>query len=245
MLCLNEHQARLGDRNPSILTSILPDIVMGIIGFIYIGIILVAECLFCRYLDRMQHGESHTFVPSAVVFIIVSLLACVRGILVKSSSDLFGIFGCGALATTGVALCLVGGILGESNWALVLPSIISTIGLLITAKRRLQNCALVLCREERILRIVEQLVLLAVLIALLVLGLVLFLYRGHRSVQCNMASAYAGSTAGCGLCAAVVLRGRMAVVENRLGSINQRVISWRVDGDFSAINDDVSSSTTP
>lgn len=245
MLCLNEHQARLGDINPSILTSILPDIVMGVIGFIYVGIILVAECLFCHYLDRMQRGESHTFVPSAVIFIIVSLLACVRGILVKSSSDLFSIFGCGAFATTAVALCLVGGILGDGNWALLLPSILTTIGLLIAAQRRLRVCKAVLCREEYILRVVEQLVLLVVLIALLVLSLVLFLFRGHQSIQCNMASASAGATAGCGLCAAVVLRGRMAIVENKRGSINQRVITWRVDGNFNTVSDDVSSSITP
>ncbi|CAE7468872.1 unnamed protein product [Symbiodinium pilosum] len=52
--CLQERQARLGDANPSILTDILPDIVMGVLSLVYMLLAVLAELLLCRPVLRLS-----------------------------------------------------------------------------------------------------------------------------------------------------------------------------------------------
>mmetsp|Transcript_137173 Transcript_137173/g.382620 ORF Transcript_137173/g.382620 Transcript_137173/m.382620 type:complete len:333 (-) Transcript_137173:81-1079(-) len=236
-LCLSERQARLGDNNPSILTEILPDIVLAFLGLIFMAFALAAEIMLCRYLDRVQHGETNTIVPSTVVFIIVSLLATCRGICIKTNSAIFVFFGGGVLATSIAALCVAGGLFGNHGWVLVLPWCFSAAGLFVDAACRLRWCKLVLSRQERLLHIAEQFVLLEVLAALFVVILKMVssgsCSEGQhlRAGQCS-GVAIAGIAAGCGVCTVALLWGRMALVESRTSSVRERVIAWKAAASF-------------
>lgn len=231
-LCLSERQARLGDTNPSILTEILPDIVLAFLGLIFMALALTAEIMFCRYLSGVQQGETPAILPSAVVFIVVSLLAACRGICIRTSSALFVFFACGVLATSIAALCVKGGLLGRNGWVLVLPWCASAAGLLVCAVVRLRGCRLVLNREERLLRIAEQVVLLEVFAALLVAVAMLVLSggcdQGERlhAAHCQ-AVLPASAAAGGGVCIVALLWGRMAFIESRTSSVRDRLIAWK------------------
>ncbi|CAE7480154.1 unnamed protein product, partial [Symbiodinium necroappetens] len=75
--CLQERQARLGDTNPSILTDILPDIVMGILSLIYMLLALVAELLLCRYLSELSHGfDAVPVAPAMRLYLTEKLHVC-------------------------------------------------------------------------------------------------------------------------------------------------------------------------
>lgn len=234
-LCLNERQARLGDCNPSILTEILPDIVMAILGLLFLVLALTAEIMLCGYLDRRHYGESQNSLwPSAVVFIIVSTCACCRGICISTSSELFSFFGGAVLLSFVAALSVPGGLDGHSSWVVALPSLLAASAMLVVNVRRLRGCSVVLQREERILRIVEQFILFLAMVALTVLVLLLaFCGRGdthNLAIQCGAARGGAAAAAGGGVCILAMLRARMAMVESRLGPVNERMISWKAAG---------------
>lgn len=231
-LCLSERQARLGDTNPSILTEILPDIVMAFLGLIFMAFVLAAEIMWCRYLSSLQHGESPGILPCAVVFIVVAVLASCRGICLKTSSTLFVFFGLGVLATSIAALTVEGGLLGKTGWLLVLPWAVCAFSLLIAAAAGLRTARRVLSREERLLRVLEQLVLLEVLGALIALLCLLVLSDGCGSEgrleigRCRPALP-AAAAAGGGVCVVALLWGRMALIESRTTSIRDRLIAWK------------------
>jgi len=229
-LCLSERQARLGDNNPSILTEILPDIVLAFLGLIFMILALTAEIMFCRYLSSMQRGEEPAILPSAVVFIVVSLLASCRGICIKTSSAMFFFLGCGVLATSIIAISVQGGLLSSHGWVLVVPWCVAAAGLLISAMLRLRSCTRVITREERLLRIAEQVVLLEVLAALLLMVYMLIASGGcdegrHLHVAQCQAVLPASAAAGGGVCLVAILWGRMALLESRKGSIRDRLIA--------------------
>lgn len=230
-LCLSERQARLGDTNPSILTEILPDIVLAFFGLIFMIFAVTAEILFCRYLSGTQRGETPAILPSAAVFIVVSLLASCRGICIRTSSAMFAFFGSGVLATSIAALCVKGGLLGRYGWVLVLPWCASAAGLLIAAVVRLRGCTSVLNREERLLRFAEQLVLLEVFVASLIMVLMLVLSGGCdgggrlHAAQCQ-AVLPASAAVGAGVCVVALLWGRMAFLESRTSCVRDRLIAW-------------------
>jgi len=229
-LCLHERQARLGDTNPSILTEILPDIVMGILALVFMILALVAELLLCRYLNAVGSGEglAPPLAPCGIFFLLVSLLVCCRGVCIRTSGELFNFIGGGALATTVAALCLPDGPLGKSGWVLLVPWIFSAAGLFGASLMRLRRCRHVLSREELLLRRVEQVLLLGVSIALLVLVLLLAPAPGLQGAESRSTSAGCGIFAGSGVCIVALLRSRMAIVEHRSGSIRERIMAFDI-----------------
>jgi len=224
-LCLAERQARLGETNPSILTDILPDIVWAILGVLFVFFALIGELFLCRYLTLGQQGEEHDLWPSATVFILTSVLACTRGILVSTSSELYVCCGAAVLFTTAFALW------GPSQWVLVLPSVISVSCLLGASARRLRECSAVLIREESLLHIAEQAVLLVVSLVLAGLTAVLAARQReaegshHRAHGLVVLAAILGAVAGVGVCIVAAFRARMALVESRYGAVADRLLS--------------------
>jgi len=228
--CLNQGQARLGEsattNNPSILTELFPQVIMAMFGLVFVLLALVAEILLCRYLDRGQRGESRTLVPSALFFILVSLLATCRGICINANAELFCFLGAGCLVSFTAALCVPGEPFVDSAWIFVLPQLASAFGLLVSACLRLRRAKRVLTREERILRVVEQLMLIGLLAAL---GLLLWALAPAGAHHQSSASS-AGAAAGCLICLIAALRARMAVVESRHSLVRNRLLDCEASG---------------
>lgn len=215
--CLAERQARLGD-SPSILTELLPEIIIALLTFVCVILVLVGELLLCIYLGEL--GKGSTFVPSAVVLMIVSLLACCHGLLISTNGDLFNFVGGGVLVTLAIALA------GPASWVLVIPATVSTFALLLLAMRRLYVCSVVLSREEKVLRVAELCVLGVVFGALLALVLMLRFAsgEGQGAFRGSTAAAALGACAGVGICVVAGLRTRMTLVESRQTAIRERLV---------------------
>mmetsp|Transcript_1644 Transcript_1644/g.4165 ORF Transcript_1644/g.4165 Transcript_1644/m.4165 type:complete len:382 (-) Transcript_1644:34-1179(-) len=218
--CLQERQARLGDSNPSILTDILPDIVMGIISLVYMILTLVAELLLCRYLDELTGSEPAVAAP-ATFLILVSMLTCCRGLCIFTSSALFGFVGSAALATCILALVLPKP-LNENAWAMLVPWAVAVSCLGISAFWHLRCYRAVLCREELILRTVELFVLALVLLSVLALVFELSSLAIGDGIRY---AGIAGVAAGTGVCTLSALHMRMAMVECRNGAISDRLLT--------------------
>lgn len=215
--CLAERQARLGN-NPSILTELLPELIIAFFTFLCIILVFVGELLLCTYLGKPDDGSRK--VASAVVLMIVSSLACCHGVLIRTNGDLFNFVGGGVLVTLVVLLA------GAPSWVLVVPPAISTFGLLVLAVHRLYTCGVVLSREERLLRVAELCVLSVVLVALVALVLTLRLAAGggEEPLHGSAAAAALGACAGAGICGVAALRTRMAIVESRQTPIRERLV---------------------
>lgn len=224
-LCMAERQARLGETNPSILTELLPEIVMAVLGLIFMVMALTAEILLCRYFDLQQRGQDGTLVPSAVLFIVLALLACCRGVCIRTNGEMFLLLGAGMLATTVVALRVPGGLFGASSWVLVLPALFSSAGFLLVAFARLRGFWEVFNRQERFLRIVEQAFAFVVLLSLGALALSLAKASSDRTAVAAPATAF-GSAVGFALCAIAVLRVQMAIAESRSTLVRDRITAW-------------------
>lgn len=212
--CLNERQARMGYSNPSILTEILPEIVMGILALIFILLALVGEVLLCRYLVNLgrEDNPGDSVVPSATVLAIVAMFVACHGVCIRTNGDYFSSVGFGALATFIAALCVPGGLAGSCSWVILVPSPIANLGLLIAAIRQSRSCGDSLSRLEHFLCLAEQVTLGMVLLVLV--GLIVILADGRDSFL----SAVLGTSAGAGVCFIASLRATMTLVECRRSS---------------------------
>ncbi|CEL97175.1 unnamed protein product [Vitrella brassicaformis CCMP3155] len=160
-LCLNEHTTRIGsDDNPSVLTEILPEIFLAMLGFFFVLLILASESLLCQFLASAQKSA---MLVSMFVF-GVSLLCGCHGLCLKSdSAHVYGLLGLDGLVT----LALLLGV-REFDWPvslIAMPSVVAAFCFLVCAGRDYKRSADVLVREEKILRILESVFLLCILSA--------------------------------------------------------------------------------
>lgn len=229
-LCLSQSQARLGDHNPSILTDILPSIFMGILSFFFMIFALVSEILLCSFLDRLKSRQAPSLMPCVVFLVITSLLACCRGVCISTSSEVFAFLGSSAIAMALAATCVPGGPVGQYSWVLISPWVAAALGLLIAYANRLRKSRHVCTREEVVLRAAEQLSLLGVFISLVALAAILAQVgqqHGFSRSPPKLAGS-AGITSGSCICVVAVLRTRMAILENRQGSISDRIRIFQI-----------------
>jgi len=231
-LCLTEKTARSGDANPSILTDILPDIVWAILGLFFVCIALTGEVLYYQYLDAGNRGEKAELWPSVMAFMICSVLACTRGILVKRSAAA-AFFGFAVLFTS------LGALLHAANWVLVMPSAVSLVCLIKSNIDRLRHCMRVLSREEQLLRIWEMVVMSVVIGVLIGLAIVLAIIdsdaaEGQRRMWHQFAGTL-GIAAGTGVCTVAAIRARMALVESRQYPLVDRLLSLQANAQTTPI----------
>eukprot|EP00929_Paragymnodinium_shiwhaense_P070440 TRINITY_DN35677_c0_g1_i3.p1 TRINITY_DN35677_c0_g1~~TRINITY_DN35677_c0_g1_i3.p1 ORF type:complete len:365 (-),score=60.50 TRINITY_DN35677_c0_g1_i3:137-1231(-) len=200
--CLAQKQARVGDTNPSILTELLPEIVMAILGFLYIIFAFVGQFLLCQYLEQGSEGYSAQLAPSAVVFVLMAVCLGCRGICIRLDGEFFVLSGAGMLCMVIIALALPEGLYGSGNWFLVLPALLCCLSFIAVASRSLRLCRRELAhaaadlqasssdshglvasctesvveqlRKERRLRVLELVVASLLLVALALLTTVLF-----------------------------------------------------------------------
>jgi len=236
--CLSCHQARRGDDNPSILTDILPSIFMGILSLLFMIFALVSEILLCSYLDRLENRQAPSLTPCVIILIITSLLACCRGILISTSSEVFAFLGSGAIAMALAALCVPGGPVGQYSWVVILPWVFAALGLLIAYANRFRKTRHVCNREEVVLRAAEQLGLLGVLVSLIALVLIQAqMWESSFNRDPATAAGSAGVTSGTCICIVALLRTRMAILESGPeGSISDRIRNFEMCRDDETCN---------
>lgn len=203
--CLEERSQRRGMHNPSILTEILPEILMAVLGLLFLIMLFVGEYSVCSYLDSAQHGHPHSLAAVVILLGLASGISICHGVCVVHNSVIFIVVGCGVFSTvvifaatresdpTGQAFCLT-------------PAIGAVMVLIVAVVRRFYLTSPVLVGEERVLRFGEIALLVVLLGALLSVG---------RKVQADLpaeASTH-GSVAGASLCLVALLRGRMCCLE--------------------------------
>jgi len=238
-LCLAERQARLGVSNPSILTELLPQILLAILGLLFVTLSLIGELLLCRYLEasRLHIQPEPSPVPAMTVMMTVSGLAFCRGVCISVHGDIFGNFGGATLLTLVVALSIPEGPTGPDGWVAVLPALFGVFGLLGSAVLRLRHVKAVLYPEERGLHVAEQAVLLVEIAALV--ALMVFSARGgllNHGSDALVAGA-AGAVVGGGICILSLLRARMSMVEQRRCPIRERILVLAMGQQDHGIND--------
>merc|ERR1711879_555303 len=165
---------------------------------------------------KASREEPRNVWPSAVIFMLLSILACCRGVIIDASGELYSFVGGGVFVTCIAVLCVPGGIASNSSWTYAFPFFIIAVSMLVVNIRKLRRYALLLNKEERMLRVMETLVFLIVSTSLLILILLLAFCGedGTGPAEC-----------GVGVCLATLLRGRLALVHSRLGSLKDRIIN--------------------
>eukprot|EP00927_Polykrikos_kofoidii_P008613 TRINITY_DN13590_c0_g1_i1.p1 TRINITY_DN13590_c0_g1~~TRINITY_DN13590_c0_g1_i1.p1 ORF type:complete len:353 (+),score=46.94 TRINITY_DN13590_c0_g1_i1:172-1230(+) len=242
-LCLHERQTRLGENNPSLLTELLPEIIMAGFGLLFVIVTFSGELLLCGYLDGSQHGHMASITPSAVVFILVSTCACCRGVCIRTDSELFILFGGGFMATCVAALFVPDVASDAHGWVLVLPSFVVSVGLIVTSASRMQKCSLLLrridcgslrlmarhLREERMLRALELILLLFILLSLALI----MLRCSSASLGSSIDDDYGtsgGMCVGACVCVIAILRARMGVMHATTGTDIEFLLGWSTTG---------------
>lgn len=224
-LCLRRHQVRMGVKNPSILTEVLPEIVAGVLSLIVVTFALVAEIMLCAFLDDSS-GKHQALLPSAIMIIFVATISCCYGICIKSSGIFYGLLGSAIVVTIVIALCMSHGLTGPRGWVMMLPTVFFSLAIFLYAVRKLQRYRKILSREEHHLRIIEQILLGGICLASLSIMISLFLNRGHHidsSGHISLTSSIAGALAGIGICGIAMLRWRMAYVESQQSPLRDRL----------------------
>jgi len=217
-LCLVERQQRLGSENPSILTDILPDIVLAAVGLIFLLLIFFGEYALCAYLDSAQHGEPRALLAVVVLLVIVSMLAICRGICLTRNSAHFISVGAGLLVAVSAFAATRGEDVAPSSQALAaLPAAACAACFLALSALRLSTIMRVLSWEESLLRGAEILML-----AALVFATGLFTLNVWRSKLAE--AGIDGATAGVSMCVIVVLRWRMFCLELRRRPMDERLL---------------------
>lgn len=220
-LCFSERQARIGDDNPSILTELLPDIVWGLLGLIFVILAFVSEVLLCKYLNAAEaDGKRVSLWPGGIMLIVVSLLAFCRGICVRTNGEQYGFSGLGVLCTTTVALCSPEGV--SIYWLTFLPAHVVVLCMIAFALRRLRHHRIVLTAMEQSLQKAEIAVLGSVFLALLILVTGISEDSSNRA-RLNTAGAFGGVTAGIGVCILAALETGKTLLEMKHEPANERL----------------------
>lgn len=146
--CVSENASRVGqDTNPSVLTDLLPEIVLSIGGFIYVLLILITEILLYKFVSS---GFLVSYTPFVLTAVMICLISVTYGVLVHhDNSQVFFVLGTDGLVTLLLSLWVINGLVAS---VLVLPSGMSAAVLSILEALKLCKVWLVLCQEEKNLR---------------------------------------------------------------------------------------------
>jgi len=91
-LCMSERAACVGD-HPSILTEVLPEIILAILTLPVLLLTFFSEYALCRLLESRKAGKPVSLPTTTVLTSIVAILAICHGALLKHNSALFLIAG--------------------------------------------------------------------------------------------------------------------------------------------------------
>ena len=173
--CLAERTPRLHN-HPSILTEILPEIVLTIPGLTFVVLAICAEHSFCAYLMSVQQGQPQSTTGCAVLFSMLALLAVCQGALFRDNSVLWLSLGTGLLVSTIAFAVCEGDCSAPGKAVVVMPFWLSVLCLFLASVWRMRSYAHVLQQDELILLRIE-----AVLLALLALCLLSVLAKAWQA----------------------------------------------------------------
>lgn len=162
--CRNEGKVKIGIY-PSFLTEVLPEIVLSVLGLIFMIFVAIAEYLVCSYLDSVQQGKPKHVISSIVFLCIVAFLTTCHGTLLTHNSALYLGIGGSVLVSMAIFFWTIREGPEAQAWIMAPPSV-AVLGVSISSLRRLCRYVGILGREERCLRLLEVLALLALLPAL-------------------------------------------------------------------------------
>lgn len=214
-LCWVQRQpvAGVGD-NPSVLTEILPEMVLSFFGFFFLLLTFVGEFTFCGYLNAARQGKPHSLAAPACLLCVSALLAICQGILFTHNSPLFIFGGSGLFLTMVIFAATRGGSALAQAFALA-PAAAAALGLAGAMLLTLQRNARFLNREERVLRVLE-IASLATLVVALLLSAVKAARLDLQEAEMEVAAA------GGSLCVVAMLRARLCCWEVWGRPLNER-----------------------
>ncbi|CAE7696863.1 WRAP73 [Symbiodinium sp. CCMP2456] len=216
--CLAERTPRLNN-HPSILTEILPEIVLTIPGLTFVVLAICAEHSFCAYLMSVQQGQPQSTTSCAVLFSMIALLAVCQGALFRDNSVLWLSLGIGLFVSTIAFAVCEGDCPAPGKAVVVMPFWLSVLFLLLASVWRMRSYAHVLQQDELMLLRVE-----AVLLALLALCLLSVL---AKTWQAKLGQAEVdGCFTGAILCMLAFPRGQLCVWEAKRGQLVDRTF-WQ------------------
>merc|ERR1719399_862991 len=104
-LCLKHRQVQFGNGNPSVLTEVMPGVVLAFPGLLFIGLIAAGEMSLCSYFSSSAEVGAASDSPgwpiaTAVLLGLAGFFAMCRGALVTVHSALFVFAGGGVLASS-------------------------------------------------------------------------------------------------------------------------------------------------
>mmetsp|Transcript_59095 Transcript_59095/g.105064 ORF Transcript_59095/g.105064 Transcript_59095/m.105064 type:complete len:346 (+) Transcript_59095:65-1102(+) len=230
--CLAERQPRLND-SPSILTEVLPEIVLTVPGLVFLLLVFCSEYSLCVFLSSSQQGRPRALPAATTLLVIVALLSLCQGALFLPNTSFWLSTGAGLLlfaisfAATQQPDCSA-----IAQAFAVLPFVLSVAGLLLASIWRMRKYASVLRPEERVLLSVE-----AILLALLLLML---LGLAHQISREKLREAGpVGCAAGTILCLLALPRARLALLQARIGHLEDRPFCSQAETITSASSSEV------
>ncbi|CAJ1337416.1 unnamed protein product [Effrenium voratum] len=214
-LCLSERQPRLND-NPSILTEVLPEIVLTIPGLLFLVLAFCSEYHVCQYLTAAQAGAESSPTGLTTLLIMVSLLSLCQGALFKDNSALWLSLGAGLLTS---AICFAATRKSSAQQALVVAPFVFVVAcLLLASVHRLKQYAAVLRADEKTLLQTE-----ACLLGILGVCLVSVTYK--VSVDKLKEASPEGCSSGILLCLLALPRAQLCIWEAQRGLLEDRTFS--------------------
>ena len=219
--CLAERTPRLNN-HPSILTEILPEIVLTLPGLTFVVLAICAEHSFCAYLMSVQQGQPQSITSCAVLFSMLALLAVCQGALFRDNSVLWLSLGFGLLFSTIAFAACKGDCPAPGKAVVVMPFWLSVLCLLLASVRRMRRYAHVLQQDELILLRIE-----AGLLALLALCLLSVLAKAWQAKlgQAEVDGCFTGAI----LCMLAFPRGQLCVWEAKRGQLVDRTFWQHAD----------------
>lgn len=203
--CVGERQQRHGPNNPSILTEILPEILMAVLGFFFLIVSFCGEYALCSYLDSVQRGQPHTLAAVIILLGLSGAMSLCHGVCIVSNCAVFATVGVAVLATLVIFAATREGEAAAQALCLM-PAVIAVAVLIIALVWRFSRTSYVLNREERFLRLGEMALLIVLFSATL---------SAAHSVSISLLSdaSVRGCVAGASMCLVAALRGRMCCLE--------------------------------
>lgn len=199
--CLQSRQTRIGLENPSLLTELLPEILLSMGTFLFVLSCTIAELLFCWALA--SNGRS--FVHGGRAFMVPALLATCRGTLMANQT-LVGVLGAAFLASSILLMCVD----STSLWLVPIPGVVAG-GCVVCASALLLRTSLAVVELRRLVATK----FLAQVMGLVALAtLVILLREAPSEGVCEKGRggicAATGVTGGACLCWCAVVRVRLA-----------------------------------
>eukprot|EP00933_Yihiella_yeosuensis_P033460 TRINITY_DN27161_c0_g2_i1.p1 TRINITY_DN27161_c0_g2~~TRINITY_DN27161_c0_g2_i1.p1 ORF type:complete len:401 (-),score=27.37 TRINITY_DN27161_c0_g2_i1:84-1184(-) len=215
-LCLSERTVRVNE-SPSILTEVLPEIVLTVPGLIFLVFVICGEYSFCKYLRSSELGKPDSLSWAVALLIIAALLAVCQGTLFTTNSTLWLSAGTGLLFAAVSFAATQDPSSPPLQQALpVLPVILAVAAILLASISRMCHFTIVISPREKCLLRIEALLLFGLLLGLIAVAEMISTSRMHQAGPVGIA-------VGILLCLLPIPRAWLLHLEAQYGIFEERV----------------------